>query len=63
MDIQTEQPTNKSKVTRLSLYIGYGDKGRALLGEIQALAGRNGKRVRHLILDALIAKYGPFNSI
>lgn len=60
--IQTAKPKNTSQVTRLSLYIGYGAKGRALLAQIQALAGKNGKRVRHLILDALQAQHGPFTN-
>lgn len=55
---QTPSVNKKSQVTRLSLYIGYGEAGRALLSRIRALAIRNNKKVRHLVLDALKAKYG-----
>ena len=47
-------------VTRLTLYLGYGEPGKALLLRIKALSQSKGKKMRHLVLDALKAQYGAF---
>lgn len=47
-------------VTRLTVYLGYGEPGKALLARIKALSTSKGKKVRHLVLDALKAQYGTF---
>lgn len=58
MSTHTPEVKPKNPVTRLSLYLGYGEAGRALLARIKALAAKNNKKVRHLVLDALKATYG-----
>lgn len=62
MDIESQAPI-KSKVIRLSVYLGYDSAGRAVKAQIKALAHGSRLSIGKLILEALKAKHGDFSQL